>query len=182
MRIKALILASAMAFGLAQSLAAVPAPVDAPRTSADLARELVSVLTTLKLDAIAAPDPADPGRVVAALSFPGVQLLVMSARHKSFDYLSAKIAKRQFHDVYEALQTGVPETTLFFHDIGCDGFTPGENVDIFYEGPTARTMFDGNWDAQGLTEAEYAEKLKQAEQKYAHALTVLIEAAKKIST
>ena len=182
MRIKALILASAMAFGLVQSLAAVPAAADTPRTSAELAKELVSVMTTLKLDAIAAKDPAEPSRIVAALAFPGVQLLVTSSQHKSFDYLVSQISKRKFREVYETLQNGEPEGRLFFHDMGCDGFTPGENVDIFYEGPTARTMFDGNWEAQGLTEPAYSEKLKQAEEKFAHALTVLLDAARKMAT
>ena len=47
---------------------------------------------------------------------------------------------------------------------------------------SGRTLLDGNWEAQSLTEAAYAEKRNAAEEKYVHALTVLLDAARKLMT
>jgi hypothetical protein len=200
MRVKALFLVLAAAFCLAASTAAaqtvplvgepvalpaVPAvsaaPVVPPESSI-LVKQLVTAMSAVKLEAIAAKDPADPSRTIAALAFPGVQLLVISSRHKSVDYVNMQLGKKDFRGVYEALQQGVPESRIFFHDIGCDGLVSNDYVDIFYEGPTQQTMFDGNWEAQSLTETAYLEKRKEAEAKYAHALSVLLDAVKKMIT
>jgi hypothetical protein len=183
MRVKARILVAATAVCLTVPAASARVTPSGPGpTSGELARQLVSIMAALRIDTIAAPDPAEPGRIVAAMSFPDVQLLVASARHKSFDHLSTLIAKRQFQPVYEAIQQGEPVSRLFFHDMGCDGFSSGEHVDIFYEGRTEKTLLDGNLAAQGLAEAGYAEKLKAAEEKYVHALTLLLDAAKQLGT
>lgn len=183
MRVKALCLVLATAFCLAASTAAAQAvPSAGEPGSATLVKQLVTAMSAMKLEAIAAKDPTDPTRIIAALAFPGVQLLVMSSQHPSADYLNVQIGRKAFMGVYEALQHGVPESRLFFHDIGCDGFVPGDYVDIFYEGPNQRTMFNGNWEAQSLTAAAYAEKQKAAEAQYARALTVLLDAVKKMTT
>jgi hypothetical protein len=105
--------------------------------------------------------------------------MVMSTRHKAAEYLELQIGKRQFRDVYMSLQDGIAEGRLFFHDLGCDGFGTGD-LDIFYEGAKGRTLLDGNWMAQGLTEAEYTEKRRAAEEKYVRALSTLLEAVKKL--
>ena len=157
------------------------APAEIPQSSI-LVKQLVTAMSALKLDAIAAKDPADPGRFVAALVFPGVQLLVISTRHQSLDYVTMQLGKREFRGVYDELQRGVPEGRLFFHDMGCDGFVRNDSIDIFYEGPTAQTLLDGDWAAQSLTETAYRAKRNAAEAQYAHALSVLLEAAKKMTT
>lgn len=182
MRVKVLFLVVTTAVCLVAPPVAAPATSEEAPRSAALVQQLVAAMETLKLDAIAAPDPQAPGRVVAALSFPGVQLLVMSAEHQSLPYLKWQIAKREYREVYEELHRGVPASRLFFHDMGCDGLGQGDSVDIFYEGPSQRTLFDGNWIGQSLTETGYAEKLKEAEAKYVHALTVLLDAARRQMT
>ena len=206
MRVKVLFLVIAAAFCLAAStpaaqtvplvgepmalptVPAVPAgPVVAAAAaeipqSSILVNQLVATMSALKLDVIAAKDPEDPGRFIAAMVFPGVQLLVVSSRHQSLDYVTAQLGKRDFREVYDALQRGVPEGRLFFHAMGCDGFVKNDSIDIFYEGPTAQTLLDGDWSAQSLTEAAYDAKRKAAEAKYAHALSVLLGAAKKFTT
>jgi hypothetical protein len=200
MRVKALFPVVATAFCLAASTASaqtvplVGEPVPLPGVpglsaapaaipeSSTLVKQLVTAMSALKLEAIAAKDPADPSRIIAALAFPDVQLLVMSSQHKSLDYLHLQLGKREFREVYRALQQGVPASRIFFHDIGCDGLVSSDYVDIFYEGPTQRTIFDGHWEAQSLTEAEYLEKRKEAEEKYAHALSVLLDAVRRTTT
>ena len=152
-----------------------------PPASPDLVKQLVALMAARNVDTIATMDPEDSGRFVAALAFPDVQLLVVSAKHRSADYLKQQIAKQQFRDVYVALQDRLASERLFFHDMGCDGFrTEGETVDVLYEDNDRKTMFDGNWDAQSLPEADYLAKRKEAEQKYVRALTVLIDAAKRL--
>ena len=157
------------------------APAEIPQSSI-LVKRLVTAMSAVKLEAIAAKDPADPGRFVAALVFPGVQVLVISSHHKSVDYVTMQLGKREFREVYDALQQGVPESQLLFHDMGCDGFVRNDSIDIVYEGPTAQTLLDGDWAAQSLTETAYDAKRKAAEAQYAHALNVLLDAVKRITT
>ncbi|HVL67505.1 MAG TPA: hypothetical protein VM364_09605 [Vicinamibacterales bacterium] len=174
--------AALAAMALAASLAAAPAVRgDSEAKSPLLVKQLMSLLAARQMEAIATVDPADHGRIVAALAFPGIQLLVISSHHKNADYLQMQITKRQFREVYDALQHGTVQGRLFFHDLGCDGFAhDGEYIDLFYEGASQRTMFDGNWMAQSLTQAEYEALRKKAEEKYAAALTLLIDATKKV--
>jgi hypothetical protein len=149
--------------------------------SQDLAKQLVSAMASRHLDAIAAADPAEPGRFIAALAFPDVQLLVVSSRHPSVDYLKQQIAKRLFRDVYGILHEGPDADRTFFLDMGCDGIqTGGENVDVLYQGRSQQTRFDGKWEAQSLSEAEYTLRLTQAEGQYERTLTVLLDAVKRL--
>ncbi|HEY3380514.1 MAG TPA: hypothetical protein VGK32_02035, partial [Vicinamibacterales bacterium] len=62
--------------------------------SAPLAKELAQLLDTAKLDAVAAKDPSTADGFVAALYFPGSQLLVVSARYAVPPLLAEKIAKK----------------------------------------------------------------------------------------
>lgn len=59
------------------------APRDRASHSAAIATELAKALSEQKLEAIAAQDPGEPDRFIAALFFAGSQLLVVSARHTS---------------------------------------------------------------------------------------------------
>lgn len=179
MRVKVLFAAAMVTVSLVASssiAAGQPAP---SATSPVLVKQLVAAMAARQVDAIAAPDPDEPGRLLGAL-IAGDQLMVISSFHKATGYLEQQITKKQFRDVYMSLQDGTAEGRLFFHDLGCDGFGTGENLDIFYEGAKGRTILDGNWMAQGISELEYAEKRRVAEEKYVHTLTVLLEAVKKL--
>ena len=156
-----------------------PAGAQTETKSAQLVKQLVSAMAARQLDAIAAPDPDEPGRFVAALAFPEVQLLAVSSRHQAADYITLQIGKKQFREVYGMLQEGPASTRLVVHDMGCDGIVPG-GVDIFYAGATEKMMFDGKWLEQSLTEAAYREKQNGADEKYSRILTVLLDAVKKI--
>ena len=148
-------------------------------TSPALVKQLVAAMAARRIEAIAAPDPAEPGRLVAAALIAD-QMMVISSRHKATDYLTLQIEKKQFREVYDTLQDGIAEGRLFFHDLSCDGFNVKDSLDIFYEGKKDRTILDGNYLGQGLTEIEYADKAKAAEAQYAHALALLLDAVKKL--
>src|SRR5688572_13136048 len=100
-------------------------------TSTQLAKQLVTTLAGV--DAIAARDPQDPTRAIAALVFPESQLLVVSASYPDTAGLDAFLTHRMYRDVYSVLQQPSMATgKVFFQDMGCDGFQPG-SVDVMYE-------------------------------------------------
>lgn len=149
--------------------------------SAQLTKQLVSAMTVRQLDAIAVADPDEPGRFVAALVYPEVQLMAVSARHKAADYLALQISKKQFQEVYMLLQQGAATGRIMIHDMGSDGLVASnENVDIFYEGTNDKVVLDGKWEAQSLTEAAYVAKQKDVDEKYSKLLSLLLDAVKKL--
>lgn len=162
-------------------LAAMPVIDAAERGSPALVRQLVSVMAARNLDAIAVADRSEPGRFLAALVFPEVQMLVVSARTESPAQVNSLIAAGKFRDVYVMLQAGPDDGRFFLHDMGCDGVQEEpKDSDIVYEGAKGRTILDGNWAAQSLTAEEYGKKIEEADERYSRALAVLLDAARRI--
>jgi hypothetical protein len=167
---------------LALLAAAVPAVVRAqnPAPSPQLAKQLVEVMTSQKLDALAVRDPASPDRAIAALAFPNSQLLVVSATYPDPAGLDALLTNKMYRDVYAVLQQpSVNKGKIFIQDIGCDGLQAGaEAVDIVYEDGTKQTILDGDWKKQGLKQADYQERAARAETHYSRLLSALLERTK----
>jgi hypothetical protein len=137
-------------------------------------------MTSRGLDAIAARDPEASDVFVAALVFPGSQLLVVSAPYPTPAALDTLLAQRQYRDVYSTLQQpSIKAGKIFVQDLGCDGLhgEDGADVDVLYEQGTTQTMFDGNWKTKRLSEAAYRQEPDAADLRYAHMLTVLLAAA-----
>jgi hypothetical protein len=158
-------------------LAAVGIHAAQEGASTAAAKSLISALDEASLDAIATIDPTEPGAFVAALHIKGGQLLVVRAHHPSAEALSARLAARQFRDVYSDLQsTPTPQGKLFVMDSGADGLPVDSNqpdhVDVIYENGTKQTMFNGA-RAQKLTGDEYRRQLNDADAKYTRLLTLL---------
>jgi hypothetical protein len=143
--------------------------------SSDAASALVSAMKAQGLDAVAVQDPEDAERFVAAMLVPDVQLLVVAAKSTAPEYLRTQLAQRQFRDAYSALFSGaVPETKLFFQDMGCDGLKEdGGNIDILYERGTNQIVFNGDWKQQKMSRSAYDEKVRDAESKYSRMLSLL---------
>ena len=159
---------------LGSSLAAPDAALST--RSAALAAELTAVLTLHKQEAIAAPDPSDPGRFVAALVAPG-QLLVISARHALPDTIQARLVHRQYRDVYLDLQaSAVVHSKWFLQDMQADGLCSRRDLtaDVLYEANTAATVFDGDWKSHGWSEKEYAQRWETVDHRYARILEILL--------
>ena len=152
-----------------------------PPASGDLAKQLVTALSSTGLDAIAARDPEAPDHVVAALAFPGSQLLVVAAPYKDGATVDAWLANRMYRDVYSALQQpSITAGKVFFQDLGCDGLQPaGGSVDIMYENGKTQTIFDGDWKKQKLSQSAYQQRAKAADERYARLLRALLAAAQK---
>ena len=151
--------------------------------SAVTTSELVAAMTTQKVTAFAVEDPATPTRFVAALLFPGTQLLIVGAASTSADYLKAQIAQQQHAEVYAALNaSAVPETMLFFQDMGCDGLNrDGEQVDVMYDESGRQVLFDGKGKASGLSKNEFAAKFDSAETQYTAMVTLLLRSLRAAS-
>ena len=153
----------------------------AERGSPALVKQLASSMAARQLEAIAVPDRYEPGRYVAALVFPDVQMLVISGRVESSAVLVGHIEAKRFREAYLELHRAAAEDRIFIHDMGCDGLQEQvADSDIFYEGASGRTIFDGNWNAQSLTEEAYWRKQEQADEKYSRALALLLDGVRRI--
>src|SRR5438874_13050681 len=87
------VLARASVAGLI-SLALAPAAQAQEPKSAALAKQLAAALDAAKLDSVAAKLPAGSDTYVGALYFPGVQLLVVSARYTVPLLINEKLDKK----------------------------------------------------------------------------------------
>jgi hypothetical protein len=150
--------------------------------SEPLARELTGMMVDQKLGAVAIKDPDTPDRFVAALVFPDIQLLVVSARYPVPSILEDELARKQYQDVYAALQqTPLQETKIYFQDLKADGLhaKSDASVDAVVEGRTDETVFDGHPGKKKLSEAAYMEKFAASDALYARLLTLLVESMKR---
>jgi hypothetical protein len=147
--------------------------------SAALAKELSSVMTAAGLDATALEDPEEPGRFIAAMLIPDVQLLIVTARHSSPDYVIWQIQQKQYREVYALLQqSDLTDSRLFFQDLGVDGLPgPGQDsVDVMYQ-RGAQAVFDGGGKNGGRSKG-YEKKLRDADAQYSRLLQLAIHATR----
>ncbi|HEX6322781.1 MAG TPA: hypothetical protein VFZ36_03570 [Vicinamibacterales bacterium] len=175
-------LAAAVLAAVATAGAAVPvaAGQNAASKSAALAKELVDVLTQQKLTSIAARDPIERDRFIAALIYPG-QLMVVTGKYTVPVLLDEKISFGKFMDVYVELNgAAVPESKVFFEDQFADGLLPSRKeapFDSVVEGETTR-LFDGNHRKAKMSKDEYNKAFADADEKYAKLLELLLKQAK----
>jgi hypothetical protein len=145
--------------------------------SAAKAAAVTKLLDQHKLDAIAAQDPDQPDRFVAALYYPGAQLLAVSATHPMLQLFQQRIANRQYRDVYMDLQgPATQKGRLFVMDLGADGlkYRPdGDVFDITYHSGADQVSFDGDWKDQKMSREQYDQRFKDDDERYARMLAAL---------
>ena len=170
---------------IAVILSALPGVASAQSKSSELAKQLSQLMDEKKLSSFAAADSQDPSMFVAALYFPGTQLLVVSAKHFNPPALAEKLAQKNYQDAYADLNAGaVGGSKLLVMDPFADGLVarPGNGTaPDSIDGPTSMT-FDGNWKKAKQTEEEYMKAFQTADSAYAHALEVLIAKLKSSGT
>lgn len=146
------------------------------------AKELSDVLDRLKLDSIAASDPADPSTFVAALYFQGGQLLVVSAKYSAPVLLVDKLKKKEYRDTYIDLNAAsVAGSKIFIMDSGANGLFAKPDVDQgadTWEQGNKTVVFDGDWKKAKLTEEEYLKMFAASDEHYARILGLLAAQAK----
>jgi len=151
--------------------------------SAPLAKELTQLLDQSKLTTIAAKDSQGEGQYVAAMYFPGSQLLVVGARYAVPVLLDAKLNEEKYMDVYIDLNSAsVAGTKVFVSDLGANGLKARpDNEEPFdtFEASGQTTAFNHDLKAANLTQDEYAKRFADADARYAHMLTVLVNQLKR---
>jgi hypothetical protein len=151
--------------------------------SAALVKQLTAALVAGKIDSVAARDPGQPNRYIGALHIPGVQLLVVAAEYPAPALLDPRLDKAEYREVYIELNSaGIPGTKIFIEDLSANGLFARPNDDNpmdMYESSGKRTMFDGEWGRQKLSEQEYMKTFSGADQRYADMLTALLAQLKK---
>ena len=171
-------MARALAVLIAAILAAPAAAAAQDAKSADLAKQLAQLLDEKKLDAIAAADAANPDAFVAALYFPGTQLLAVSAKYSAPQLINDKLAKKDYRDIYVDLSAAsVAGSKVFIMDTFADGLVlkpkgdaPADSV----ERGSATTAFDGEPKKAKISDADYAKSYDECEAAYVKILQALI--------
>jgi hypothetical protein len=160
-----------------------PAWAQEPKSSSG-AKELAQLMTSKKLDSIAARMPGEAqDEFVGALSFPG-SLMVVWARTTAPAVVNEKLIKKDYREVYLDLNSAsIPDSKHFVTDIGADGLKakpdskggPSDTHDL-----GARSLrFDGNWKKDKMSEQEYLKAHAEADAAYARAIETLVAEIKK---
>jgi hypothetical protein len=169
------------AIALLIPLVVAAAPPERTLRSGPLAKELGAALQQRGLDAVAARDPGESDRFVAALFYPNAQLLVISARYAVPPLLEARLAQKQYREVYLDLGgASIPDSSLLVHDISADGLCDSrdKSADILYEG-NVTSMFDADWKSHNRSEDEYMQRLFDADERYSRMLELLLAEVKR---
>lgn len=170
-----------LAFGLALGLALLAVASQSESTTAPLAKELTDLLQQRKLDAVAAR--LGPDTFVAALYYPGSELLVVSAKYAAPALLNEKILTSNYRDVYMDLTAAsIVESKLMVEDSNGDGIRsdPGkEAFDIVTRATAVPLHLDGEWKKQNMTEEAYLKAYRDAETAYRAMLEGLVAELKK---
>jgi|SRR5687767_12132743 hypothetical protein len=154
--------------------------------SVELVKQLTGLLDQKKLDSVAVPDAQTPGAYIAALYFPGTQLLVVSARYSAPQLLTELLARKEYRAVYaELTSASVPGSKVLVSDVYANGLVirpSGSNPPDSVEGGTSQATFDGAWRKAKITEADYMKSFADADAAYARVLQALITQLKTAGT
>jgi hypothetical protein len=112
-----------------------------------------------------------------------MELLVVSGKYSVPQLLTTRITNKDYREVYLDLN-GAATEKMFIEDAGADGLKakreanqPFDQVEISGK----RTMFDGEWKAQKLSEQDYMKAFTTADERYAQILGALLAQVKKSS-
>ena len=177
---KSLLVSALAALVFYPGLASAQAPTS---KSAALATELVKLLDSMKLDSVAGSRSTD--EYVAAMYFPGSQLVVVKAKTTVPDRMKYLILQKSYKDLYVELNGAVDQATkTFISDLGANGLQfkreknqPFDTVDAV--GKT--TAFDGDWRKAKLSEQEYTKIYTAHDEDYSQTLQALLDTLKKPS-
>ena len=154
------------------------------QTSASAAAvgELVKLLDQMKLDSVAA---AHNDGFVAALYFPGSQLLVVRGTFSSPERARLLINGKMYRDVYIDLNSAADtKSKVFISDLGVNGLQysretnqPFDTVDM--DGKSY--SFDGDWGRARLSRDDYTKAYQDADARYTQMLQALLQGLRKTS-
>jgi hypothetical protein len=159
-----------------------------PAKSAAAVKELIGLLDARQLDTFAAQD-SDPYKFVAAMYVPGVQMFGVAATYDRPGDIDYFLSHKDFKSAYESLRSSTYSKDRFIaEDAECNGFVPqpkkSQPNDDAVVGMTRRT-FDGVFadpkhpDPKKPSFDDYLKAFTDADERYTHVLTVLIDELKK---
>jgi hypothetical protein len=162
---------------LTLSLAAAPAAAQSSQSAA-LAEDLSKKMTASKLTYLAAPDSSAPDRFVGVFHIPQIELRLVAGQYTAPTLMNESILKQAWQDAYVELSSAsVPNTRIIIDDLQANGLkaNPGKGgaPDAFVNG-SKRVDFNGEWNAQKITETQYREAFAKAEAEYVRALQLLL--------
>jgi len=182
MRMQRVFCAALPVWGLVAFLSVPAASADQSKSAA-IAKELSQRLDQAKLQHIAARDPDDPTRFVAAMYFPGMQIVAVSGKYSVPVLLNEKLIARKYQDIYIDLSSASERASrITIEDLRCDGLPSERKKDVpadKWEEGSALVVFDFDWKKQKLTEKDFYDKLATADAAYARLLGLLLAEAKK---
>jgi len=150
--------------------------------STQLAGELIKLLDSMKLDAVAAKLEAD--QYAGALYFPGSQLLVVKARYIVPERMDEQLAKKNYRDVYIDLNSAsVAGSKILVADLGANGLFSRRRDNQFDTADVGGKSysFDGDWGRAKISEQEYMKAFQTSEADYVRVLEALVAQLKKTS-
>lgn len=156
-------------------------------TSAAKAKEVMSIMTSKKLEAFAVRE-GSTDRFVAVMAVPDVQLLVVSASYSRPSDIEYYIYQKDYVNGYRNLKTSALASSRFFvEDLHGDGLTwaPAKNgVPDTVTVETKQQVFDGPADPKKRNDTRmaadaYAKSYADMDQRYAKALEILLAELKK---
>jgi hypothetical protein len=147
--------------------------------SAETVRAFLFTLRQHQLEAAAAEYPNEPNQFAAALYLPGSQLLAISATSAYASRLRELIQQGNYRQAYSDLSTSSDRKGHFFvQDLGADGLhrtrEDDEPFDITWENEVTRTIYNGDWRSQAISETEYDRRFETDDRRYTRLLRVLI--------
>jgi hypothetical protein len=157
---------------------------DEDSKSVALTKELTAALDHAKLDSIAAREVGTDDGFVAALYYPGGQLLVIAATYSAPALLKEKIILKQYKDVYLDLNAATaPASRRVIEDLKADGLfatrpTPQAPFDFYTKGTSPRVQFDGEWKKRKMSQDDYMKAFAEADAEYSRMLQSLLAEAK----
>ena len=143
--------------------------------------ELVKALDSMKLESFAVKG-ASPNEYVAALYFPGSQLLVVGAKFDTPSRADSLLEMKNYRDLYIELNSAsLPESKTFVSDLGANGLRfkkDGNLYDTVDAGGKSHSL-DGDWKKAKISEDEYTKTFSASDQQYVQMIQLLLAGLKK---
>jgi hypothetical protein len=145
--------------------------------------ELVKMLESIKLDSFAVKGTS-PNEYVAALYFPGTQLLVVSAKFDTPWRADSLLGMKNYRDLYIELNSASqPNTKVFVSDLSANGLRAKKDGNLYDTADVAGKTynFDGEWKKAKITEDDYAKAFATTDEQYTQMIQALLAGLKKSS-
>jgi hypothetical protein len=172
------------AVALAAFLLLAPAAASAQESkSATAAVEFAKMLDSLKLDSYAVKGTS-PNEYVAALYFPGTQLLVVSAKFDSPFRADSLLEMKNYRDLYIELNSASqPQTKVFVADLSANGLRAKKEGNVYDTADVGGKSynFDGDWKKAKISEDDYSKAYARTDEQYSQMIQALIGGLKKSS-